>query len=1438
MSKARWSRHCSLHLLLKTVCKFLVLVLLPVWVVPQLVMAQNLTTSPPAESSSKATEATWQLHYTGSLFGYYRVEPDGKIEFTPPKKFDLEHEYKELLLGMGDNFSPEFGASVERELAETDSCYLIPPPEKKGKKEPLKVLYKDHKNIAPEILYKDSDRLPKQAECDNVARFLMEAGYRAIVPGKEDFIYSAVWLRRIALALQAASGVKADKQTSSGPAKDDKNGADSGEIKHPVNNNLHFPEEYDKSDTHPVVQHKFGDGTKLIHNADQKLLMLAANLRWNFTPHGNIQGLETPSQGSQGPSHADAPSWFPKKDFSENVQKVCPLMFTWDPPRQSSETCIPGGDQGNTVTTEMDWLRRFDTTVQPEPDCKLSKDDLEDPEKESVEHCFPVAMSINMRARTDPAFRRQLLENGAVSLAAALSDHLGKEVCPKLKLKDGTAKEDCISDLKDILQALGDHDHKAFEKLTDKRLQLSVQGREQLDKLKHFIGRMPEPSQLPNSSPVEDLHLVLKALKEKLNDSSRNDRNFLFALDVRKAAIRLLLRKIADEQENVGYTIVTSGGMPRTLVIGIIGRDTMKAVSPTNLRVCTRLKGQEGRDGSCGGRSDPRLEGTVVVGDPVLAVTTVLRAAWLKWHTPPHDEFDKVVVMAQMPRTQAEELAAHSAVSLKSTACSDNQEEPIVDQPVCPEDVAKKAPHIDLILSEALEAHTTPELALTYPADELIPVIAPKPAWFINREGKDLINPISVVTIACDKPENGITQTPNDCPMRTIHNTAPPGDNIEPEKMPTMAQLLHTELQHVALLHPSGDLANLENFWNSCHDQKACQDSAVTQYLLEQIHRSSQADVVFLQYRDFYYGPMLGGYETDYICDEWVQKNEKDLINQNESKAYCYLRLALDRILWKGDYSERVMVDGKSLEKMLTIAEQETESEQALSARDTVEEWLITFGIVTYPPKNLSAASMGPKTFFIPGVTFCTEPGPNDEASKYCVNGQRLAGDNAYYVATSDHLAQDKQVYKVLKDLDPEYHAGKHNLFITGEIADEVFRHDRDEWSEQMVAALNPDIGINKVEELQQKRPILQVDFAKWVAGFMVRSPNQSDTALGAHFSGVTDSRATTPSAQELDLEAIARMTTGKLVSRVSPRLRFGIQSDLEYDRAVTGSLTGTPPIVTYALNSFTSGGFAQFRLGPQDLTPRWFLVLAPYQYQTQITGNFLNFALTTGPGQITVAAPRSEGFSHRLGLRYELGGSQQRLANKLGGHWADSYVEAGPEYSNVNEVLSGLLLPNGSVCPASATVAFTTCVANNIVVTPGTVVIPQTETLHTGGLYWDMHLQFTPNKDKRWSLTLDTKGDDFVWPGVTLPTQSRYAFTTTETLNFKVIGNLLFAPKYSQFFYRNQGQEGQSNSLITKTFSIVAKWYFARDAAVPFWRQLFFIGPASTDQTKSAKMQ
>jgi hypothetical protein len=200
--------------------------------------------------------------------------------------------------------------------------------------------------------------------------------------------------------------------------------------------------------------------------------------------------------------------------------------------------------------------------------------------------------------------------------------------------------------------------------------------------------------------------------------------------------------------------------------------------------------------------------------------------------------------------------------------------------------------------------------------------------------------------------------------------------------------------------------------------------------------------------------------------------------------------------------------------------------------------------------------------------------------------------------------------------------------------------------------------------------------------------------------------------------------------------LTFGIQSDSEYDRAVTGNLTGNPETVTYALNSFTTGGFFQIHLNG-GISHRWLIVVAPYQYQQQITGNYLNFKYATGIGQITVATPKATGFNQRMRLRHEFGG----------GKWFDpdagSYTEAGPEYSNQNNQLSGLLLPNGRLCSASD-VSFATCVSTGTQVTSSTTVQPLTETLHAGGAYWDVHLHKVLDKQKHCSVTLDTKGDDF----------------------------------------------------------------------------------------------
>ena len=100
-----------------------------------------------------------------------------------------------LLLGMGDNFAPEMGASLQLQHLDDKNCAL-----------PAGGQF-------PETLYKTSTRYVRRAECDNVVKFLLEAGYRAIVPGREDFAYSSTWLHKLGVAIrQTDSSHKNDKK--------------------------------------------------------------------------------------------------------------------------------------------------------------------------------------------------------------------------------------------------------------------------------------------------------------------------------------------------------------------------------------------------------------------------------------------------------------------------------------------------------------------------------------------------------------------------------------------------------------------------------------------------------------------------------------------------------------------------------------------------------------------------------------------------------------------------------------------------------------------------------------------------------------------------------------------------------------------------------------------------------------------------------------------------------------------------------------------------------------------------------------------------------------------------------------------------------------------------------------------------------------------------
>ena len=133
----------------------------------------------------------------------------------------------------------------------------------------------------------------------------------------------------------------------------------------------------------------------------------------------------------------------------------------------------------------------------------------------------------------------------------------------------------------------------------------------------------------------------------------------------------------------------------------------------------------------------------------------------------------------------------------------------------------------------------------------------------------------------------------------------------------------------------------------------------------------------------------------------------------------------------------------------------------------------------------------------------------------------------------------------------------------------------------------------------------------------------------------------------------------------------------------------------------------------------------------------------------------------------------------------------------------------------------------------------PSVKSLHTPGYYWQVYLQnrlpqfLGKSPDKQISLVTQTNGDYYFGrpPSAELASQTEYAIPLSLSLVLPSIGNLSFAPNYSAFFYEPQKS---GHTLIVNSWSLTARWYFARDARVPIRRQAPLKGPATSDQTKT----
>ncbi len=917
--------------------------------------------------------------------------------------------------------------------------------------------------------------------------------------------------------------------------------------------------------------------------------------------------------------------------------------------------------------------------------------------------------------------------------------------------------------------------------------------------------------------------------------------------------------------KEVGYTHTTLGGGSNTVLIGVVGSDLLDAVSTQNKTFCGVASGSAPHltgytSASC--QAAAGFKARVIVTDPLEAVTSAINAAVAS------GPVDSIIVMAQMKRGDAEELAA----KLQAFARFDPKYRKIV-----------------LVISGAYAAQSSGSFSLSMKGQlSQIPVLTPHPAYDtdnLSYQQFPLVQPLSSAELNLNGSYELVSRSESaPLPLPAARSTW---------------SLLLDELQRLqstpaaAISSAKSRSCDAQRFYpaslppvsSSLHQLPVDARDAIDncdvegmQYLLEAMRgiHPGAADVAVLERRDFFFGLLPQDYIDYNMCSKAGPPD-------SDAQKKCRLNVALDRVLWKGDYLEKVMLKGSDLSAMITASTTQAAQAGALAQPTTSGTWLTTFGLVKSPEGKFDALVQNGRTFAIPEDTNCialTPSASGAQSKSYCVGANPIQSDGAYWLVTSDHLASDTTTYTALASLPRPYDlllpdASGQPKFLTQSLTDAIYaRAPAPPIDSVTVAAQKDDPSLatrdlgNQAEiEAQQKRHF-QLDLGKVFFGYVNSSAIGGDQYIAQNFQGVTDSHADAVSVRELDAEDQLRglWSWGYLyahhyaaqpqLGHYAQHLGFGFQTDTEYDRSAQGNLNGQPANASYAGNNFAIGPLFQYsyplhngsvraNLGLMRLARLGF-TLSP-QYQRQLRGTFLYFSFSQGTSELAIPIDYSFSWNVREGLRLESAAPAKWYQLSSG-----SYLEFGPEVSEQHRVLSGLTLVNAPLnqqitCSASSTSTISACVSNALHAKTFTVnANVQTRNITyaaepADGLYWDLQfkrqLLKTANQQHELDLLITSKGDAFVRRGAAsvLSTQTLYDVPLNVAFTFQVLPNLSFAPAMNFFYFENQLAEHQ---LLIRSFNITARWYFDRDSHVPFLRQLLFQGPASGDSTRSTRMK
>lgn len=758
--------------------------------------------------------------------------------------------------------------------------------------------------------------------------------------------------------------------------------------------------------------------------------------------------------------------------------------------------------------------------------------------------------------------------------------------------------------------------------------------------------------------------------------------------------------------------------------------------------------------------------------EPVTAVFGAIAAARRSkdWH-----DVREIIVMAQMPHTDAEVLAAR--VQAKLNGCSQ-------DINHCKDLFGLS---ISLVISQAEASFATPEgVQIFGEGGNVHPVYTPNPGY---QRGADdpLVDPLNVVRIK--RFRDGVANFELRAPRQPLHLDGTPMSQL-------LGALVNPYLQHSVRCGS----ATLD-----CQDQ-------VKGFLLDAIRRRGNADVGALQGRDFFLGILPKEYDETKNCMDQL----------------CKLTTMLDTALWRGDYFRGVLVSGKELRSYKKQSDGLRDQRSSLSLVETQGEWLDLSGLrEPNEPKTLlkemnPCVDEGDKT----SPTLCTDRGP-------------IRDDDSYWVATSDGVFDGSALFQPasLSSSGTKALSEEEGTYLTTELA--TYLSGAKTWGGPAVADGNPEIVSHSIGGPARRTYELDIAkiAVGFLTNGSSHGDDVADSFSGVQDARAAQ-LFTHQEDFEGKVRALYRPTLnfalGTDVNGALNTTRTG--GTAAHSKQVTwgANTLSAGGLIQYDLfprwTKLQKAGL---------LTLSRFAVVGSVEYTRNIQAAMFyakveDAADATKTDPVQVAIEPSHGWNIKAGLRLEAGHEAWwQLSPETYMEFGYQASTTGHLFSTIYVDDPGK--QNPPACAADVSKTLATCL-KTVVGTAKSILTPDyTDGLRTQGLYWDIHWKKTITN--LLSITADSLGSAALAPGAkTLSTETYYAIPLTVAFNLTVHSNFTLSPSYNAFYYETQSVDGSPRySTYVRGFTVLMKYYFSKDTRVPFRRQFAYDGPKSADETGTA---